>query len=312
MNKIVKINLYDKHGDASSNHNSRCATTLDKIPLTAKIVSDGSGTIDLWDEDAICNAMSTSVKLDFLDKCTTKKGKKKLQIAWIREPRELISLHRKELIDSLDNEPQLWFRYFHYILTQDYKLCRSDDRFKFVLGNGFWIKDIGLHDKTKLVSIISSEKSFLSGHKVRRKWFHQLMEDACTRPKNSPIDFFGRGYPTSNISNGIQNKIREIGTKEEALKTYMFSVVIENSMQDTFITEKVMDCFATGTVPIYWGTPRIVEHFNPDGIIFLKNDFEVSQLSRKLYLSKAAAIRENFEIVKKYEIPLDYMLKGLK
>ena len=49
---------------------------------------------------------------------------------------------------------------------------------------------------------------------------------------------FGRGYDP------IEFKI-------DGLKDYRFSVVIENCKRDYWFTEKLIDCFVTGTIPIY-------------------------------------------------------------
>jgi len=42
-----------------------------------------------------------------------------------------------------------------------------------------------------------------------------------------------------------------------------------------YFTEKILDCFRTRTVPIYWGCTNIREHFEADGIIVLDCDFTV-------------------------------------
>ena len=44
----------------------------------------------------------------------------------------------------------------------------------------------------------------------------------------------------------------------------MFSVCIENDVYDTYFTEKILDCFATGTIPIYKGTKNklVIQTFN--------------------------------------------------
>ena len=97
----------------------------------------------------------------------------------------------------------------------------------------------------------------------------------------------------------------EVKYKEEALADYMFSVAIENA--DNWFTEKLLDCFLTGTVPIYYGTPNIGKWFNTDGMIFLKDGFDIESLDKDLYLSKMDAIKENFEKAKKMEVVEDFI-----
>ena len=55
---------------------------------------------------------------------------------------------------------------------------------------------------------------------------------------------------------------------------------------DLYFTEKLLDCFATGTIPVYLGAPDIDKHFNKDGIINLADEFYISE---ELYYSKMNA-----------------------
>lgn len=51
-----------------------------------------------------------------------------------------------------------------------------------------------------------------------------------------------------------------------------FSIAFENCSHPGYITEKLCDAFAAGTVPIYWGDPTVSETFNPHSFINC-NDF---------------------------------------
>jgi glycosyltransferase involved in cell wall biosynthesis len=64
--------------------------------------------------------------------------------------------------------------------------------------------------------------------------------------------FFGKGWPEFTSYGG------EIKNKLEVLGKFKFSLVFENSMdQNGYITEKILDCFLCGVIPIYWGAPNI-------------------------------------------------------
>jgi hypothetical protein len=107
------------------------------------------------------------------------------------------------------------------------------------------------------------------------------------------VDLYGRGF-------------NEIQTKEEGLCDYMFSVVIENGIYESYYTEKILDCFATGTIPVYLGSPDISKHFNKDGIINLTEEFDVSE---EIYYSKMDAIKDNLERIKEIEVLEDFIYK---
>ena len=76
----------------------------------------------------------------------------------------------------------------------------------------------------------------------------------------------------------------------------MFSIAVENAVYDTYFTEKLTDCFATGTIPVFYGSKKVIKkYFNPDGVIFLDDNFDISTLTEDLYYSKMDAIKDNFE-----------------
>jgi hypothetical protein len=121
------------------------------------------------------------------------------------------------------------------------------------------------------------------GHDFRLAWVDRLKDK---------VDVFGRG-------------LRTMARKEEALCDYMFSVTIENDQYETYWTEKILDCFVCGTVPVYHGAPDVGNYFNMDGVIILKDDFDPGKLSIDLYQSMLPAIEDNFHRALKYEMMED-------
>ena len=123
------------------------------------------------------------------------------------------------------------------------------------------------------------------GHKLRLEWIDRIGDQ---------LDLYGRGF-------------NEIINKEEGLCDYMFSVAIENGQYETYFTEKLLDCFATGTIPVYLGAPDIEKHFNADGIINLSDEFDVSE---DIYNDKLDAIQDNLERAKKMEVLEDFIYEN--
>ena len=109
--------------------------------------------------------------------------------------------------------------------------------------------------------------SIVASHKIRTKG-HQMRHNIVTRCRDK-MDVYGLKY------NYIKDKI-------DGLKDYRFSVAIENAREDAFFTEKLIDCFATGTIPIYWGCPCIDDFFNVDGMIICKNENEMVEVVNNL------------------------------
>ena len=181
---------------------------------------------------------------------------------------------------------------FKNVLTHNKKLLDKGENFKFYPLGGCWIKPEHqeIYDKSKIVSIIASGKKITYGHNLRHKVIQYI-----------DVDVYGRGY------NPIDYKLT-------ALKNYAFSITIENTKEDYYFTEKLIDCFMTGTVPIYWGCPSIGNFFNTDGMIIFDNfedlDEIINNLTIEKYNNMLDAIKENFDNAKEYLIAEDYIYKN--
>lgn len=186
------------------------------------------------------------------------------------------------LVESIIENKDLVEDSYDLIFTHDQRLLSLGDKFKWVPAQGFWIKEPKIYEKTKMISMISSNKRMCPGHIKRLEWVERIGDQ---------VDLYGRGF-------------NEIQFKEEGLCDYMFSVAIENGQYETYFTEKILDCFATGTIPVYLGAPDIGNHFNTDGIIVLSDEFDVSE---DIYHSKMDAIKENLEKAKEMEILEDFI-----
>lgn len=58
-----------------------------------------------------------------------------------------------------------------------------------------------------------------------------------------------------------------VADKLEFLKGFRFSIAFENCSHPGYATEKIVQAFGAGNIPIYWGDPQIAETFNPDSFV---------------------------------------------
>ena len=146
-----------------------------------------------------------------------------------------------------------------------------------------------IYEKSKLVSAISSNKAFLPGHVKRLEFIESI--------KNK-VDLFGRGMG------------KELPSKLDGLRDYMFSVAIENvENDDYYFTEKLTECFLTGTIPIYHGCLNINKFFDMRGILYFNNKEElheiIDNLSPEKYYSMLEYVKINFETCYKWPLNND-------
>ena len=96
--------------------------------------------------------------------------------------------------------------------------------------------------KTKLISLISSTKKFCPGHLKR-------IDFAKKAGRLLGADVYGWG-------------LKDFACKKDVIKPYKYHVVIENSYEDDYWTEKLSDCYLGWAFPIYCGCTNIEKYFD--------------------------------------------------
>lgn len=235
--------------------------------------------ITLLTDDMLCRSRT----LDHL--------KSRITIGWLLEPRDYKPGNYRiaeSLLPRLD-----------LLLTHDQALIgKYPDKVRFVPFGGCWIPeaDWGIADKTQQVSIVYSRKRFLPGHQLRHE----------------AADILG---PARAHGSGAGLEI-SYESRAAILRRSQFSIVIENSRAINFFTEKLLDCFALGTVPIYWGCPNIFDFFDDRAIIPFQTIEELSAILADLnYDRHQLGAEANLERMKQYAITDDWIsehiLEGL-
>ena len=195
---------------------------------------------------------------------------------------------------------------YDLILTHNKKLLDiNKDKVKLNLHGTTWLHESyqKIYKKSKICSIIASNKTITSGHKLRHSILEYLVKE------NINVDKYGGNF--IKLSNSTTKPYTKYHTAKHisnekilGLKDYMFSIVIENSKEDYYFTEKLTDCLLSGTIPIYWGCPSIGDFFNIKGMIIFDTLDELKEILNNLtiekYKSMELYIKENFEKAKEY------------
>ena len=123
---------------------------------------------------------------------------------------------------------------------------------KFIFGT-CWIDNPSncWSNKEEEISFLTSGKSWAPGHKIRQAVYEYLKD------KKEINNFSIRSIRTPP----------RIDSKELIFKNAKFSIIIENESTPNWITEKLIDCFITKTVPIYWGAPNVGDYFDESGVL---------------------------------------------
>ena len=207
----------------------------------------------------------------FVTDSDIKHARGKGQVAWLLEP---YSLHPENYDLAFSRREE-----FDAILVHSYPNVYQAIWYPF---GGSWIKKErwGMHEKTKKVSILISEKNSMDGHRLR----HEVV-----RLFGDEVDVFM----------GIPDKL-------EALAPYRYSIVIESEMAAGYFTEKLIDCMSVGTVPIYYGSPNVCFDFHPAGFIPVADihgiKYALGRIGLDDYESRMDAIEKNIATCDKFRI----------
>ena len=193
----------------------------------------------------------------------------------------------------------------HYdlIFTYDEDLLSRGEKYVFLPPDVSILdeKYYKIHSKNKLISMIYSHKKQLPGHKLRFAIAEKLI------PKigfSERIDLFGSGT-------GVY-----LQDKGDACVDYMFQIAIENSKVKNYYCDKILDCFVTGTIPIYWGCPNIGDFFDERGIIIFETAKELKDIllsiNEEKYLSMLQYAKINFEKALEFQEIDDYLFLKVK
>lgn len=54
----------------------------------------------------------------------------------------------------------------------------------------------------------------------------------------------------------------------QLLRPYRFALVFENKLVPGYVTEKIVNAFLAGCIPVYWGSTSVLDIFNPDAFVY--------------------------------------------
>jgi hypothetical protein len=77
----------------------------------------------------------------------------------------------------------------------------------------------------------------------------------------------------------------------------------------------LIDCFITGTIPIYWGCPSIGNFFDSGGIITFDSLEQLDGIINNLdgeYEKRIESVKRNFDLCKKYLVADDIIYEKIK
>ena len=148
---------------------------------------------------------------------------------------------------------------YHKILVRDPKLASKHHNVHSLSLARLWVEtdnlELPVFSQKRGISLIASKKNDLEGHQLRHKLIS--LDKSRTHQLLTPL-----GWAYEQFEDMVS-----------ALAPFRYSIVIENCMEPHLFTEKILNCLACKTIPIYWGHETVKEYFDTSNWLFF-NDLE--------------------------------------
>lgn len=116
------------------------------------------------------------------------------------------------------------------------------------------------------ISMILSLSKFMPGHVLRHDLLNRILKT------DMDIHFYANGL--NKIYKDERVKEFDWSVFNIPYERYKAQIVIENIIDESWATEKLINCIIKGTIPIYYGSRKIASRFYGNEISLLGNDIE--------------------------------------
>lgn len=172
----------------------------------------------------------------------------------------------------------------------------------------------GILGSKRQFEVVCVQSFFPLGFSVNDYTERQKLISKAAAHLGNQFCLYGKGWNQIDFRSTIANKVLNrsklvrktfsfrrrfyfgtVESKWNALRHANFALAIENDIAEGYVTEKIFDCFLSGTIPIYRGPASVKKVIDPHAFIFL-DDFKSVEhaLDHALALSR----NERLEMLK--------------
>lgn len=224
-----------------------------------------------------------------------------------------------EPFESLKNSMISYFHKhkdcYNYILTYHQDILDSFENSIVSVTPTTWVRDYVSKKKQFNVSSVFGNKHLsaylpgLEGYNIRWELFTRKEEILINKKF-----YLSSSSPIPGVSYDDNLVLRD---EKTPMFDSQFHIAIENTnrIKNAF-SEKLIDCFHTRTIPIYYGPSNIGDFFNSKGIFLVNSVSEIidvcNNLNESTYYSLLDVIEENYNLSLNYKNMEETMVLNVK
>ena len=140
--------------------------------------------------------------------------------------------------------------------------CCGEDKERYLrwplyyMYEGHWLRAIKKHENVSMDSFLN--RGFCS--RVVSNGSFETREEIFLKLDSKSSGVASGGRSGNNIGYLVEDK-------NDFISKYRFNLAIENSVSDGYVTEKILQAFSAGCIPIYYGSPTIYDDFNKGSFV---------------------------------------------
>jgi hypothetical protein len=213
------------------------------------------------------------------------------KVFWQSEPNDISGLQEKLIRNH---------KFYDLILTWNTNVLSECPNARYFATGNVWNQNPDTSQKQFQVSYLTSQKNMCSGHQYRLDIFEALPNIIL----NNKLPVVKHKSPP-----WLENKL-------SLLSPFQYSIIMENAQWSNYFTEKILDAFATKTIPIYWGCPNIQDFFNKKGILSWNGTADLLEhltwVSPGYYQTQTEAIEDNYQRALKYTDRTNELVRAIE
>tara|TARA_A100001201_G_scaffold3086_1_gene7316 strand:+ start:2281 stop:3060 length:780 start_codon:yes stop_codon:yes gene_type:complete len=206
---------------------------------------------------------------------------------------------------DIESDLEPFVENFDLVLTRRSTFLKRKNARKLVYGTAwvhdhekFWSSKNGKISFTLSAKVLLNSSGYISRHLLGQR-LDEVRKHCSFQIDGFDSERMPTGYPALNKILSSANNGRD------EMMYYNYHIAMENSRHENYFTEKLIDCFLTKTIPIYYGCPNISDYFDLNGFYTFTNMQELCDILRSInentYDEKKEAIEKNYELAKPYE-----------
>jgi len=156
-----------------------------------------------------------------------------------------------------------------------------------------YVNNLNMNNLTIRRRLLEDKKEFClfsvsnPNSEKRIDFFKQLSKYKKVNSCGKVLNNTGYNCPGNHDSDEYRNYISQ----------YKFMICFENSSLKNYLTEKLVNAYISGTIPIYWGCPNVEDYIDISSILYLRPDYTQEELQN--IINEIIALDNSPELYKK-------------